>query len=625
MAPAEEDAALPLVAADSLKPFASLVILRSTSPNQELAMRSLANWMTRAARKVRTGNRVEVLASGLSGADGYIRADGDDAGTDDLWAFVYRVIREPSWSAGPSTYADTKNELGIIVRRGDLIGIHCPGSLRSKLQRWLDGRVRPPFERVEPAILNGAFLKGEAKGLWLRGAQSPTAARPDSKQITGRSVQASLNPFEDGGYALGSARVAYDGSPDRALKGTVGTTPRNSIVWNKSTVSFNEFVAVAADVLMLVEEVTVAGAGVEQPYRLLAQRATSLAGVSGAFDIVVANVESLLLTPDIDEDVLNAIAFLEDATLVVNGIDGSAGFTLDVGRENGMAGSLRCTVEEGRGDFRLNIGLNVDKPATNPAVTSEILEALKTSRELLSIYYDSGHVFDGHSIWRRHVGDAPFPNWRWEDFAGYDIRKEKPTLKLKPGEKANYTAIHKAIAKDGDDSLFAWVVKHYSDGWLICDDGQGEVADFVHLSAEGDLTLVHIKKADSVNRRMSAGPYEEVTAQATKNLDHLDQEELYRVLASPSFATACWTKGQRVADRTEFLEQLKNRPARAKKSVVILQPHVSQVQYNRVQPPADGTPDVNAMRLMQLETLLNAGRSAVTGLGADLWVVGSLT
>ena len=623
MAPTEEDAALPLVAADSLKPFASLVILRSTAPNHELAMRSLANRMTRAASKVRSGSQMKIIATGISGTNGYIRADGSDAGIDELWAFVYQIIREPSWSADPSAYADTKHELGLVVRRGNLIGIHCPGSLRSKLQRWLDGRVRPPFERVEPAILNGAFLKGEAKGLWLRGAQSPTAARPDSKQITGRSVQASLNPFEDGGYALGSARVAYDGSPDRALKGTVGTTPRNSIVWNKSTVNFDEFVAVAADVLTLVEEVAASGAGVEQPYRVLAQRATSLAGVSGAFDIVVASAESLPLTPDVDEEVLDAIAFLEDAALTVNGVVGSAGFTLDVGRENGMAGSLRCTVEEGRGNFRLNIGLNVDKPATNPAVTREILDALKTSRELLSIYYDSGHVFDGHSIWRRHVGDAPFPNWRWEEFTGYDIHREKP---LKPGKGVNDAAVHAAIGRDGDNSLFAWVADHYSDGWLTCDDGQGEVADFVHLSPEGDLTLIHIKKADSVNRRMSAGPYEEVTAQATKNLDHLDQEELYLLLASPSFATASWTKGERVADRTEFLEQLKNRPARAKKSVVILQPHVSQVQYNRVQPPADGTPpDVNALRLMQLETLLNASRSAVTGLGADLWVIGSLT
>lgn len=76
----------------------------------------------------------------------------------------------------------------------------------------------------------------------------------------------------------------------------------------------------------------------------------------------------------------------------------------------------------------------------------------------------------------------------------------------------NDAAVHAAIGRDGGNSLFAWVVDHYADGWLTCDDGQGEVADFVHLSPEGDLTLIHIKKAGSLNRRMSAGPYEEVTA-----------------------------------------------------------------------------------------------------------------
>jgi hypothetical protein len=33
---------------------------------------------------------------------------------------------------------------------------------------------------------------------------------------------------------------------------------------------------------------------------------------------------------------------------------------------------LRCAVVEGRVDFRLNIGLNVDKPASNPEITRDI-------------------------------------------------------------------------------------------------------------------------------------------------------------------------------------------------------------------------------------------------------------
>jgi hypothetical protein len=618
MAPTVDEPELPLVAAQDLRPFASLMILQSTGPNRDLAVSVLSNRMTLAARKVRTGNRAEVVASGIAGAGGYLRTGADDEGIDEVWAFVYRTDREPSWSAGRPEFTDTKYELGLIIRRNDLIGIHCSGPLRSKLQNWLDRPPRPQLERVEPAILNGAFLTGEAKGLWLRGAQAPTAGRPDSKQITGRSVQASLNPFEDGGYALGSARVAFAGVPERALRGTVGTTPRNSIVWNRSTVSFDEFVAVTMDVLTLVEEIAGSGGGVEQPFRVLAQRATSLAGVSGAFDIVVSGADSLLAGPDGDEDLVDALAVLEHATLTVQEIDGSADFTIDVGGERGTAGSLRCSVVQGRSDFRLDIGLNVDRPATNPVVTREILDALRAASDQISVYYDSGHVFYGRSIWRRQIRNDPFPNWHFEDFTGYDITKEKPA-----GKRAR--DIHEAIAKDGDTSLFAWVVAHYSDGWLICDDGSGEVADFVYLSPEGELSLIHVKAAGKGGRLVSVGYYEEVTTQATKNLDHLDQDELYRVLASPKIANpACWTEGERVADRSEFLEQLRGRPARQKKFVVILQPHVSQALYQRVQPSTGSVPvGAGGYRLMQLETLLNANRGPVTGLGADLWVLSS--
>lgn len=112
VSPTVDDAELPLVATEGLVPFASLVLLRSTGPDHGLAVGSLANRMTQAARNVRSG-RVEIVALGLSGADGYLRADGDAQGVDELWAFVYQVRREPSWSADASAYLS-----GRLCRRG---------------------------------------------------------------------------------------------------------------------------------------------------------------------------------------------------------------------------------------------------------------------------------------------------------------------------------------------------------------------------------------------------------------------------------------------------------------------------------------------------------------------------
>jgi hypothetical protein len=47
--------------------------------------------------------------------------------------------------------------------------------------------------------------------------------------------------------------------------------------------------------------------------------------------------------------------------------------------------------------------------------------------------------------------------------------------------------------------------------------------------------------------------------------------------------------------------------------------------YENIEAAAGGSEDTNAYRLMLLETVLNASRSAVTGLGADLHVISGLT
>jgi hypothetical protein len=56
-------------------------------------------------------------------------------------------------------------------------------------------------------------------------------------------------------------------------------------------------------------------------------------------------------------------------------------------------------------------------------------------------------------------------------------------------------SLRDAIAVADDDSLFAWVVKRFGDGWLVCDDGPGEVADFLHIANDGTLTIIHVKAA----------------------------------------------------------------------------------------------------------------------------------
>ncbi|MBB2506311.1 hypothetical protein [Amycolatopsis echigonensis] len=113
-----------------------------------------------------------------------------------------------------------------------------------------------------------------------------------------------------------------------------------------------------------------------------------------------------------------------------------------------------------------------------PAAARRVLDAVESS-ELLSVYYESGHVYSGGRICKRKSRVVPFQNWRFMDFQNTKVDQEKPFGLL------SSTEIHHRIGADGDNSLFHWVSRHYNDGWLICDDGAGEIADFLHIGPDG--------------------------------------------------------------------------------------------------------------------------------------------
>src|ERR1022692_2369224 len=129
----------PLVNPSDLKPYASLMIVQSTGQDHTLAVRALCNHMVRASGKTRTGNNSVIVASGIGDVSRYLRTDDDSPGDlDDMWAFIYRRVLVPGWSVIESRYSDTEHELGVVIRRGKLIAIHCNASLRSTIQTWLD-------------------------------------------------------------------------------------------------------------------------------------------------------------------------------------------------------------------------------------------------------------------------------------------------------------------------------------------------------------------------------------------------------------------------------------------------------------------------------------------------------
>jgi len=267
-----------------------------------------------------------------------------------------------------------------------------------------------------------------------------------------------------------------------------------------------------------------------------------------------------------------------------------------------------------------SFGYSPGSEPTNPGPVRQALDALEND-DLFAVYYDSGHVVGPNGIWHRNTSSAPFPNWRFHDFSGFDIATEKP---------GNTPAqIHSRVGSRNDKSLFGWVAQHYSSGWLACDDGPGEVADFVHISPDAVLSLIHVKGAHSTSRTrtVAVSAFEIVASQAAKNSRRLDDLDILRETLMIAFTgRAAWTDGKRVPDRAEFLEVLGSLMPSDKKQVVIVQPHVSEPMCKRIRASASSqgsTRSRELFRLSTLETLLHTTRAAAVAVGADLEVIGS--
>jgi hypothetical protein len=381
-----------------------------------------------------------------------------------------------------------------------------------------------------------------------------------------------------------------------------------------------DFLSQADELLMLVEKVLEAGVVLDQPFPLLAVEENDLSVVRGAFDIAVLHPDDLATT-DLSDELVEAAELLQQAVMVVRGNDQSSSFMIDVGLDGSIGGTLKCRVAEDAGRVGFSFGYH-GEPTNGPPV-KQILDALEGhAKDLLTIYYESGHTVVRSGIYKRSQRAAPFPNWNFEDFSGFEITREKP-----PGDSAQ--KIHDAIGEDDDSSIFGWVAQRYSTGWLICDDGTGEVADFLHIDAvSGELSVIHVKAANSgsIHREIAVGPYEVVASQASKNFRYLAEGDLQARLSIPSVdRPACWTDGVRVDGRQEFLEALAVRSVTDLTRIVIVQPHVSEQLYSKVHSDMGRQEGAtrSTLRLALLETLLNSARASVVGLGADLYVMGS--
>jgi hypothetical protein len=542
----------------------------------------------------------------------------------------YEERRQPGWTADHNVI-DVLNHLALVAVRGRYAAILVTDAARApQISRAFDRPGDSPLGALSPVdagSLNAAFVTGAARTLWLSGIHARSTVKADSKILIGTDLRDALDPLGDQSYYFTAVRAVADLGYSTT---TIGVSPRKSRVWAGASRSWSDFQQAVTGILTVLERTEEAGRSEASPLPILAAPVKSAEGVAGAFDLTILPPEVAGDELDVEtRERLEKLAY--HTTFVVSPTTGPD-FEADVLREDTLLGRVAVHVEvagpervTARAESTPQVGFEQD--------LAEVGRACE-DRSWLTVRYDTGHTLSGGVLWSPHFREVSFRNWGWTDLADFDIRKEKPTL---PG-----TSTFDPALIGEQDSLFCWVARNWPTespaltgrGWLACDDGSGEIADFIHLTNGPDplLSLIHVKgcHGDVVpgrSRAIAVSDYEVVTAQALKNLRRLDRTLLsqdLRASAGSRVGTAVWHDGVKQDGRTGMLDALADAGGRYRRQVVVLQPRVWRNDLEAAR--AAWTSDLAhrpppVQRLLQLETLLASVESNCGSLGATLLVL----
>lgn len=426
---------------------------------------------------------LDELSEVLSLEDGESRrliSRGNEAKAGELSAgYLHYVERQPATWTVNSRVVDEINHLVLVCRLNHHVAIYISDTRRrpaivKRFDRDDDSAGLGILRKIEPGILNAAFVKGPARTLWLSGTHPRTSIKADNKILSGIELQDALDPLGDQTYYFTAARCAIE--LDSTVP-AVGTSPRGSRIWLSTSRDWNEVRDVVTAILKHLEGVRTP---VRAPLPVVAISSVDAKSVADAFDLAVIPPELLSDDPLIQPD---ERAEMEEWAY------GATFRVLSSSGPNLRAEILLKGVSLGTVDIEVDLGEldHVTWSATGSASSRKTSEDFARALGVLrrpswvKVWYDSGHTISDGQVFEQRHRDVPFTDFAWVDFAGYDITKEKPV-------KLGLTTI------GAEDSLFSWVQNKWpltergktQGGWLACDDGSGEIADFIHLDDKSD-------------------------------------------------------------------------------------------------------------------------------------------
>ena len=635
-----------------LEPYKSLILgeMKSTTTKSDLIencledLREILNLDTDSDSSVRTRDEID---------------DGQKTHKRVLeHGFVHYKLEKPvSWTSNRDI-TDVEHHLALITRRKgtDYVALYISENSRRRKVRNKFGILSydgfGQLKEIPPERMNAVFFGDQVRTLWMSGMHRRVPVKADSKVLSGTDLEYTLDPMNDQTFYFSAARSRH---PD--INNSVGISPNKSRIWTQRSSDWTNYQVSVKKILDLLEN---KNGKEERPVPVLAEFADP-DNVADPYDLVIQPPELLSQDTEQEPESLNKIEewsynahfdLKDDSSSTCIGAeinyrgDQIGELTINLNTSDPLnveidSVSTELTVDEFPNRLRDTTGEEADTDGTSAQDNGEVsqeplseLEALCKDPQKFKIYFDTGHTLSDGSLYKARFRDQPFKNFLWIEFDDeYDITKEKPDDFPSGGDRVEWD-------DKPDLSLFKWIRENWPpndepwsgtnsapSGWLACDDGGTEVADFVHLTTETEdpvLSLIHAKGAgsDSDKREISVANYEKVTGQAVKQLRNLDHETLGSNLNEAignKIGDYVWKNGE-YADRAEMVDVLENLSSDYERRVVVVQPHVQKNHFDRLR-GENGSQD--SKRLKQLYTLLLGAENACNSLGAEFYVISS--
>ncbi|MBN1974497.1 MAG: hypothetical protein JW787_12735 [Sedimentisphaerales bacterium] len=540
-----------------------------------------------------------------------------------LFTYIDKIT--PPWSNDESV-KDIINELVVVVKKNKYIAIYSSNtSIRDTIRSFISGTKKKKENKftylklIPRGLLNAAFIKGQTQTLWLSGTHRRTASKVDNKIINGLDLRYALDPLGDQSFFFTAARCKL---PTNIFKNLIGISPRKSSLWAGFSKQWDDFIVSTKLLLNLLEDTKKPN---QNPLPILAESINGLndlENIGKCYDAAIIP-PILLAETDIDSNDRKDAEMWNELHFEIVSTESSLNFKAEVSlfeidKLNNI-GTFSFTFDDLTMLPQVEYKIEGEAASSeNQEIFNKALNMLQTNKNWLKVWYDSGHVIAEREIFLHRFRDMPFMHFEGQALINISIKNEKPPYPIEDN-----IGKHK--------SLFCYVKNTLTKGWLTCDDGSMEMADFIHFNKITDkptISLIHVKasKKNEPKRNMAVSDYEIVVSQAIKNIRYLSTDNLLEGLTAglkKKIQNATWKDGKKQSNgRKGMLKEIEKCGTNISYKVIVFQPRarISEIEKTRVNKKGK-----SYKILQQLDTLLLGASHDCQSAGAEFiaWIDGS--